>query len=378
MATLGMPLTAPGYPLGIGAVYSLDPGGAAIVDLAPAIPNSVFAAIGAIWPDQDQPQSLLRNEINTLNEAIYLPQVTPPTTDQILGDQPNDVIVTQDSQVDGPPQVVSMMPSDLAHTGASFPTLLGLLLGGSNTNVLDSSAVNQTVGCLLLNEGGACTPPASVAALPGGEQQALPVKFLASDRLVLGPLDNAMIGEPLVIPVQLSGAGLAAGVTRLVASQADRHGEIAAGSGPVSLSHSAAGAFLTVVPQRLGPMKFTVIAWFGDGGAAITSVTTEVHPPAAPPAAFRVDPLPVLALSLVAGEPVARLHPSATFPGVAGAVPIPGEFLQYAVLPTNGVVPVKIEPNGLIRALQPGKATIELRLDSAVAQIPVVVTVPQR
>jgi pimeloyl-ACP methyl ester carboxylesterase len=378
MATLGMPLTAPGYPLDIGAVYSLEPGGAAIVDLPPAIPNAVFAAIGAIWPDQDQPESLLRNEINTLNEAIYPAQVTPPTTDQILGGQPNDVIVTQDSQVDGPPQAVSVMPSDLAHTGASFPTLLGPLLGGSNGNVLDSSAVNQTVGCLLLNEGGACTAPTDIAALRSNDQRALPVTFLASDRLVLGPLDNATIGEPLVIPVQLSGAGLAAGMTRLVASQADRRGEIATGSGPVSLSHSAAGAFLTVVPQRLGPMKFTVIAWFGDGGAAITSVTTEVHPPVAPPVAFRADPLPVLALSLAAGEPVARLHPTATFPGVAGAVPVPGEFLQYAVVPTTGVVPVEIEPIGLIRALQPGKAAIELRLDSAVAQIPVVVTAPQR
>jgi hypothetical protein len=59
-AKLGMPLTARGYPLSQGAVYSLEPGGQSISSLPPSIPNAILAATDAIWPDQDKPASLLK------------------------------------------------------------------------------------------------------------------------------------------------------------------------------------------------------------------------------------------------------------------------------------------------------------------------------
>lgn len=71
--------------------------------------------------------------------------------------------------------------------------------------------------------------------------------------------------------INLSEAENFVGVTSLVVSQADPHGEIQAGSGPAALRVSDSTSYVEVVPQRLGPITFTITAWFADGGLA-TSV----------------------------------------------------------------------------------------------------------
>jgi hypothetical protein len=322
-----------------------------------------------------------RNELETLIQAIYPPSQIPPTLTQILQNQANDVIVTQASQDPGRRCGSILHAERFGAHRRCLPATAGPILGGSNSNVLDSLAVNQTVVCFLLNEGAAsCTSAPALAAQPAigsatssETYQQQPMKFSASERLTLGPLPHAILGTPLDIPLQLSGLGLAAGVTSLFVSQADPHGEIQAGSGPAALRVSDSTSYVEVVPQRLGPITFTITAWFADGGLATSSVNADVQPPASPPLSFTADVLPVLVITLGSAEPIARLHPVATYPGILENIPVPSEFLQYTVLPAAGPTPVSIEPNGLIRALQPGRATIEVHFGSASDAIPVIV-----
>jgi hypothetical protein len=203
----------------------------------------------------------------------------------------------------------------------------------------------------------------------------MPAKFLAPERLAIGPVSNAELGSRVEIPVRLSGVGIASGVTHVEVWQQDHlQREVAVGSGQAEIKQFSGKNYIEVVPQRLGKMKITVEVWFGDGGFATSSVAINVQPSTTPPLSFKADTLPALVLTLGASaEPIAKLHPTATYGAGIGKIPIPAEFLTYDLRPGNGPVPVSLSANGLVRALQPGQATIDVHFGSAVDRVPVIV-----
>jgi hypothetical protein len=346
----------------------------------------IVSSVSSIWSLQDQPPSLLRDVLNALIQAIYPAWQTATTVDQILG-APNDVVVTQASQINGVPSGHYFTAGDLAHTGVPFAGAAGFVFKwfngtkDSNANVLDSAVVNEAVRCFILKEGDrSCVQEAALVARSDSRPPAptnagvTPARpFLAAERVTFGPVLRAVLGQPLRIPTRISGRGLAAGITELVLFQGYEDGEIRGGGGPASLQQAGGATYVEIVPQRLGRTEFTVVVRFDDGGLAFASATSEVRPPEEPPLTFKANSLPVLAMVLDSAEAVARLHPSAAYPGIAGEIPVPVEFLRFTVVPTKGPVPFSVRPNGLIRAHGPGEAAIEVRFGSAVAQIPVFV-----
>ena len=161
-----MPLTSPGHDLSEGAVYSLIPdefiplipsgfnhGGPQFVNLPdPNIPNSTWFAISSYFPDNGGfPTAVMRDFLQAFLGATQPSNGPTISRTSMLGDQPNDVIVTTDSQTYHAIPGQSRSFPYLAHSDTSYigPALQSLGLGWDNRNVTQSPAVNQQVASWL-------------------------------------------------------------------------------------------------------------------------------------------------------------------------------------------------------------------------------------
>ncbi len=82
---LGIPLAGDSQPLNTGSVYSIMPDGRSLKAApSPRIPNTIWRAVTATWPQTDKTSSLLRSVLNTLIRAIYKDDQTAPSTSSIL------------------------------------------------------------------------------------------------------------------------------------------------------------------------------------------------------------------------------------------------------------------------------------------------------
>ena len=167
MAAAGMPLAANGAAVTSGGVYSLEPTYVSGVSYPGKPPNSTWIATTASFPDTASPGSFLRdilqrlaaNFYGTANQPAGAPCNTtaaPQTFTQILGNLPNDVIVTTASQSSGASQAPNVTVTDsgnLEHTGTPADgfgaALLKTLLGDTDTNVLSSTGVDTTIQTYL-------------------------------------------------------------------------------------------------------------------------------------------------------------------------------------------------------------------------------------
>jgi pimeloyl-ACP methyl ester carboxylesterase len=373
---LGMPLAAPKLPLDTGAVYSLVPASESIRKAPnPNIPNVIWRALAASWPETDRPASLLRNVVDTLIKATYTSGEVAPTSTEILGSRLNDVIVRLASQTRFAQPGNADTLSDLAHTKVPYAPVLQALLGGVDHNVENSSAVNRLTACWLVKEGDASCPAGINQIAEQGEASAAPnskpwtMRFAAQDRLSVGPPGRgAQLGVPFELPLHVATAGL------LGISVSDKNGEVPAT--PITRWRGST-SYIEITPQRLGEVDLMVLARFADGGAAIRTITLDVQPPAEPPTSFHADDLPVLVLTLDSKQPIGMPHAQATYAGIPGKIYVEPRFLTYALLPSRGPAVIALQPNGLIRALRPGEATVEVRFGSVSDRLPVVVQAHQ-
>ncbi len=366
---LGLPLAGDSQPLSTGSVYSLIPNGRNLKAApGPRIPGTIWRAVTSTWPQRDKTSSLLRSVLNTLIRAIYNDNQTAPSTSSILETQNNDVIVRTASQLGGAP--VSYNFTDLAHTRTPDASVFSTFFDGVTQNVEQNESVNNLVGCWLANDGAAtCKPanlerPATLAAANTAPQLA---KFGAFDRLSLAaPAQTPQLGVPLELPLHFA-SGIA---HTIVVSQSDGHGEIESASGKATVARQAAGtSYVRVTPQRIGPMTFTVAASFADGGVAVKRIAVDVRPPTASPTAFAADNSPVV-IVLDSAEPVAMLHPEATYPGI-GTIPVDPRLLTTSVQQSGA--PVIQMKGGMIQALRAGEATVDVRYGGAVDHVQVIV-----
>ena len=369
--TLGLPLAAGSLGLQTGAVYSLIPRGHSLAVVPDSrIPGTIWRAVTATWPQTDRPSSLLRSVLNALITATYKDSQTPANTVGILGTQQNDVVVTTKSQLADAQYSYNF--TDLAHTKVPDPSIFSTFFDGVTQNVEESDSVDRLTGCWLANVGATNCPQVLASAK---SREAVPVatavqapkaKFLAADRLSFGSLARPQFGVPFDLPLRLAQAPSA-----IVLSQSAGHGEIPSGSGRAAVVRQSGNTyFIRVVPQRFGPMRFTVAVTFADRGAAVRSFTADVRPPAAAPTAFSADHSPIV-IVLSSDEPVATLHPEATYPGV-GTIRIDPRLVA-ATVQQSSTAPVISLQNGVIRALQPGEALIETHFSGAADRIQVIV-----
>jgi hypothetical protein len=334
------------------------------------IPGTIWRAVTATWPQTAKPSSLLRSVLNALITALYKSDQTPANTVGILGTEQNDVIATDKSELGDVQSAFNF--TELAHTKTPDPSVFSTFFDGANQNVEESASVDRLTGCWLANLGAAgckqgITQQSQPQAAPAVSRQTPLAKFLAADRLTLGATSRpAQFGVPFELPLRLGQTPSA-----IVVSQSNGHGEIQSGSGRVTVARQSGGiSFVRITPQRFGPMTFTVVVTFADGGFAVRKYKTDVRLPATTPAAFSAGHGPIV---IVQGsdEPVALLQPEATYPDV-GTVRVDPRLVTATVQQASGAPVISLQ-NGVIRALRPGEATIEARFGGAADRIQVIV-----
>jgi hypothetical protein len=336
--------------------------------------------VGAAYAESADPASLLRNVLDTLIMAIWPPKTPAPTTTQILRSTVNDVIVTGRSQTDNGIADFYLMPINLAHTRVPYSATIQKYLGtaaGVDVSVENSSAVNQLIACWLATSGDTNCPSATTNdRIPEMElaeaTSQWSVKSLTPDRLVIGtPHQTPRLRVPFELPLRISKT------EPLDITISDEHNSPA--SGTATIRHwLGQTAYMTITPWEIGPIEFMILARFADGGAAAKNITVDVQPPAAPPESFTIyRGISEMTVSLnspdEANEPIAILRPEATYSGIEGKLdldPSPGcNFVSYTVIPGQDDPGITVQPNGFLRAVRPGEATVEAHFGPAVDRV---------
>jgi hypothetical protein len=395
----GMPLTAPGQPLEKGAVYSLTP--AYLLDKnipSPKIPNTIWRAIAASWPDADKTQSLLRNFLNVMIAATYGPKQTPETTSGILETPDNDVVVTEASQT-ADFATAGAVFKDLAHTtlpitNGQYYLYLCPVLGvcGSTQNVEMNATVNALTACWLSKQGSnSCTQQAADV----GDQPSFPLlkpapphvsllrkwaeestKFIADDRMSIAlPAGPVRLNTPFELPVHVMPEGL----LELAVDDGDKSPL----TGTASITRrEGSTVYIKLTPVRLGRYSLDIGALYADGGNTVQMVTLDVQPPSGPPKSFTINGgRTEMQLSLNAPDkvnhPIIEFHPEAIYPALKDKIdldPSPGySFVTYTVLPGNDDPGITVQPNGYVYAVRPGEATIEAHFGAVVDRVKIIV-----
>jgi pimeloyl-ACP methyl ester carboxylesterase len=371
LAANGDPINAPNLPVKTGAVYSLEPNGPALnnPDLSgPNIANVTWRAVSSTRPDN----SALAFALDTLIAALYKNPdgKNVETVDSILGNVPDDAIVTVDSQTKGATDKQFYTFAKLSHTG--LPRKIRQYLAGVDNNSVvhdPSRKVEQLAACWIETTGAdSCLPSkADVAeyAAPPAKPQLL--KLLAGMQ-VEAPR-HATLGQPIEVALRLPEARPP--VSILVSQQGE---EDRTPPELITPSWSPNGVLrVRVTPKRLGPVQFTFRAEFADGAVAMRSMQIPVAPPATAPLAFQANDLPVLVLTLDSDAASATPQASAVYPGPIGALDLNARYIDWRLIPQAGAPIIRIDRNGLIQALRPGEARVAARFGKATATLRVIV-----
>jgi hypothetical protein len=185
---------------------------------------------------------------------------------------------------------------------------------------------------------------------------------------------RATLGVPFAASARLPAS------TSLISMSVYQRGEM--GRVPlekVSASAEKTGAVhLRIMPKLLGPVRFDVRAEFADGSVSLRTVQIFVAPPAVAPLAFRANDLPVVVLTLGSDTTNAVPHPSAHYSAPVGNIDLNARFVHWQLVPQDGAPVIRIEPNGLIHALRPGKAHAVAHFGSSTATLGVLVRATQQ
>ena len=191
--------------------------------------------------------------------------------------------------------------------------------------------------------------------------------------LVEAPL-RATLGAPFEAMLRLPVSRLP---TAISVWQQGESGDLA----PENLAASSAanGALrVRVTPRLLGPVQFGFRAEFADGTASVRTFRIFVAPPKTQPLAFHANDLPILVLTLNSDTASAMPQPFALYPPPVGEVDVNARFVDWRLVPQEGVPVIRIARNGALRALRPGQAWVEARFGAAMATLRVLVRATQQ
>lgn len=372
----GYPIYAPSLPLKTGAVYSLDPDGPSLnnPDLSgPNIANATWRAISSTKPGN----SALALGLDTLIAALYRnPDSNDvPTVDSILQDEPNDAIVTVDSQTKGADGNQLFTFAKLSHTSL-ISSILTWLTGVNDNSVTDdpSRSVEKLAACWIETTGSdSCLTPRAVIAANTQAAQATPRMLKPVDRLAVRGPARVTLGQPFEAMIRVPPSFLR---PSLSVYQLGEMGRVKPED--VAATGANGDVHIHITPKLPGPVSFGVRAVFGDGGVSVRTLHAFVAPPAVPPLSFRANDLPVLVLTRDSDSATTMPHPSARYPAPVGWLDLNARFVTWTLVPQPGAPAIRIDPNGLIHALAPGDASVEAQFGSVAARLHVIVRETQQ
>jgi pimeloyl-ACP methyl ester carboxylesterase len=376
LAANGDPISAPGRPVKTGAVYSLDPDGPALnnPDLSgPNITNATWRAVSSARPDN----SALAFALDTLVAALYKNPdgKNVPTVDSVLGNVPDDAIVTVDSQTKGASGKQLYTFADLSHTGLP-KKIREYLTGVNNASVVHdpSREVEQLAACWLETTGADSCLPGKHEVAEAAQAPAAPqfLKPLAGMR-VAAPR-RATLGLPFDATLQLPLSRVPTAITVWQQAVSGR-----SASEVITPSYAANGAVrVRVTPELPGAVQFNFRAEFADGRVAARTMQISTMPPAAPPLVFKANDLPVIVLTLDSDTASAMPQPVAVYSAPVGQVELNAQFVTWHLIPQPGAPIIRINEEGRIQALNTGEALIQARYGKTTATLRVVVRSTQQ
>ena len=375
LAANGDPINAPGLPVKSGAVYSLDPDGPSLnnPELAgPNIVNATWRAVSSTRPDN----SALAFALDTLIAALYKNPngKNVPTVDSILGNVADDAIVTVKSQTKGATGKQLHTFAKLSHTGLPRK-VRQYLTGVNNASVVHdpSREVEKLAACWIETTGAdSCLPGNSVVAVSTAAP-AQPSMQPPAGMLVEAPR-GVILGQPFEATLGLPVSQLPR--TIMVWQQNDM-----ASTTPETIDPSigANGVLrLRVTPRLLGAAQFIFRATFANGSVASRTMQILTAPPAAPPLAFHASDLPVLVLTLDSDTASAVPHPIALYPAPVGRIDLNARSVVWRTVPQAGPPVIRVDRQGLVKAIHPGEASVEARFGNVTAILRVIVRATQQ
>jgi hypothetical protein len=374
---IGYPINAPTLPVKSGAVYSLEPDGTSLNNpnlSGPNIVNATWRAVSSTRPNN----SALATALDALIAALYSNPdgKNVPTVDSILGNQPDDAIVTLASQTDGASGNQLYTFAKLSHTSL-VSSILSLLTGVNDNSVTNdpSREVEKLAACWIETTGSdSCLPSHKEAVAENTEAPtSARLRKIVPGMLVEAP-GHVTLGVPFDAGVRLPAA------TSPKSLSAYQQGEM--GHTPLEAIPASAGAngvvHLRITPKLLGPVRFGIRAEFADGSLSARTFQVSVAPPAARPLAFYADDLPVLVLTRDSDTASAMPRPSALFPAPVGKVDLNARFVRWQLVPQQGAAAIRIERSGFIHALHPGEARVVAHFGSSAATLRILVRAMQQ
>lgn len=373
-ASNGNPLAAPSLPIHTGAVYSLEPGGPSLANpqlSGPNIANATWRAISATAPSK----SALEFGDDSLIAALYPDPSEPtvPTVNSILKNLPNDAIVTLASQTQGAASDQFYTFSNLSHTSLTG-AVLTYLSGYNDNSVVDDPSLGtyELAACWLATTGAdSCIPTQAVAE---NAEPTQPFSFKPVDRIRLLSPATAELGGTTKIAIKPIAPG---SIQEVTVYQIGETGRTA--PEPAAVAHRGDGVItIDVTPRLLGPVTFRVRTQFSDGGVSVRQTSIDVKPPKIAPLSFQANDLSAMVMTLNTDTQVSMPHPFAVYPPPVGRIDLNARFVRWRLAARPGKPVVDVAPNGLMRALAPGEATVEAHFGSAVATLRVIVRASQQ
>lgn len=371
----------PSQPLDTGAIASLIPNGHSIESAPPpTIFNTAFGkwyAIASDFPDADKPPSLLRILLNNVIAATYPGNEKAPTLSSILGTTANDVIVTVDSQTAGAIEAQTKKLKYLAHTSVPYGNGVAFLAGDSNASVTQSSAVNEQVGRWLGLAGNSSAVHETPAAAPQQEserpadlldQLSGKTIFAAPERLsAQSPSSPVSLAQPFRLPLSIHGQPpLSISLRQISARQHNLVNSLGGrqiGSEQAKIvGGSPTEPTIEIVPLQAGAVDLEITALFADGGLAERDVQLDVAPSAQHLERFELDggftAVP-LVLSDNEADNQAWLSPTLQYDTLRESIYLDSSAqLTLTVDQPDDAPVIRVDANGMIHALRPGRATI--------------------
>ncbi|HEY2446903.1 MAG TPA: hypothetical protein VGI20_14300 [Rhizomicrobium sp.] len=373
----GYPIYAPSLIVKSGAVYSLDPDGPSLNNpnlVSPNIANATWRAISSTRPGN----SALALGLDTLIAALYKnpDSNSVPTVDSILQDEPDDAIVTVQSQTTGASGNQLYTFSKLSHTslvGSILTWLTGNNINDNSVTDDPSQSVDKLAACWIESTGAdSCLPLRSPVA---SNEPSVPARTLKPvDRVIVHGPTRATLGKPFEVVVRYPAQYLPPQISAFQQGETGRTALETIAEAPGAARGTLS---IRVTPKLLGPVSIGIRALFGDGGVSVRTLHVFVIPPSAPPLSFRANDLPVLALALDSDTQTAVPHPSALYPPPVGPLDLNARFVTWRLLPQPGAPVIRIDPNGFIHALAPGETKVQARFGSDTANLRVIVRATQ-
>jgi pimeloyl-ACP methyl ester carboxylesterase len=371
------PLTGPGLALSAGGVYSLEPNGPSLQNpklAGPNIANATWRAVSATASGN----SALALGLNTLIAALYSNPDKAPTLNSILGNLPNDAIVTVTSQTQGASGSQFTTFAKLEHT--SLVSSILTFLSGQNVNdnsVVDdpSGEVNALAACWLATTGANSCVSQTIAENANAEEpQTSPPVLKWADRIRPQAPATAELGTPVMLAIRRLTPD---SVSRLEIYQQGETGRTRPETVAVTRTEPNM-LYAEITPRVPGPVTVGIRADFRDGGTSLRTVDLYVAPPKSPPLAFKANDLPVLVLTLNGVTRTVTSHPLAIYPAPVGRVYLNARFVTYRLAHEKGKSIIAVQPDGTITALAPGEALVDAHYGASVDKLRVIVRATQQ